>query len=195
MPDEKLQWLRIVRCVTIVRRRPRQAPLAALTSRTSSLHFPQSTEQHTPPSSLPRVAMPGRLRSTLSRTLARPVASSGVFYCPSCATWRRALSTRTGTGIDKLDAPRRHTRQSDPLSHTPLRPFATSSAITAGKTVPPRFRELYDALSGVRDAAIEQVSVSRLQLALRGLESEAPLIRVAGASQISMSFVTGGRRY
>jgi hypothetical protein len=46
--------------------------------------------------------------------------------------------------------------------------------------VPPRLKELYDALSGVQDAAIEQVSITRLQLALRGLESEAPLIRIAG---------------
>ncbi|KAJ5089096.1 hypothetical protein N7532_007780 [Penicillium argentinense] len=67
----------------------------------------------------------------------------------------------------------------DPASGSHIRSFTTSPAINPGKTVPPQFKELYDALSGVRDASIEQVSVSRLQLALRGLESEAPLVRVA----------------
>ena len=46
--------------------------------------------------------------------------------------------------------------------------------------MPPQFKELYNALSEVKDAAIEQVSLSRLSLALRGLESEEPLVRVAG---------------
>lgn len=52
--------------------------------------------------------------------------------------------------------------------------------IHSGRQVPPRVRELYDALSQVNNVATEQVNLSRLQLALRGLESEVPLIRVAG---------------
>lgn len=46
--------------------------------------------------------------------------------------------------------------------------------------MPPRFKELHAALEEVKDAALEQVNLSRLQFALRGLESETPLIRVAG---------------
>lgn len=46
--------------------------------------------------------------------------------------------------------------------------------------VPPRFRELHAALNRVGDVATDRVDLSRLQLALRGLESEEPLIRVAG---------------
>ncbi|KAJ5182524.1 hypothetical protein N7492_000140 [Penicillium capsulatum] len=126
--------------------------------------------------------MPARMRSALSRSLARPLESAGVFFCPSCSIWRRTLSTRANTAIASVDTARRAARPlaaSSPSHSTPIRLLATNSAITAGKTVPPRFRELYDALSGVKDAAIEQVSVSRLQLALRGLESETPLVRVA----------------
>lgn len=120
--------------------------------------------------------MPAKLRNALQRSLSRPLDSTGVFYCPSCSTWRRALSTRASRN-DKLEAARRNPHFP---ATTRTRRFTTSPAISAGKTVPPRFKELYDALSGVKDAAIEQVSVSRLSLALRGLESEEPLIRVAG---------------
>lgn len=156
-----------------------------------TLH-PRTTSSHAQ-SSLLRVAMPARMRSALPRSLARPLDTVGVFYCPSCATWRRALSTRASTAIAKLDTARRPSRllpSSSTSTPVPIRPFATTSAITAGKTVPPRFRELYDALGGIKDAAIEQVSVSRLQLALRGLESETPLIRVAGACGKSILLLT-----
>ncbi|KAJ5586754.1 uncharacterized protein N7459_002519 [Penicillium hispanicum] len=122
--------------------------------------------------------MPSRLRSALPKSLSRPLDSTGVFYCPSCATWRRDLSTRPNTEIAKIAFSRRHGRLPHSFS-TPIRSITTSSTILAGKTVPPRFKELYDALDKVKDATIEQVSLSRLQLALRGLESEAPLIRVA----------------
>lgn len=138
--------------------------------------------------------MPTRLRNALQRSLARPLDSAGVFYCPSCALWRRALSTRASansTAIDKIASVRRPSRPLVSSPNATLRPFTTSSVITAGKTVPPRFKELYDALSGVQDAAIEQVSITRLQLALRGLESEAPLIRIAGECSQSSDFLTG----
>lgn len=139
--------------------------------------------------------MPARLRSALPRSLARSVDGPGVFYCPSCATWRRALSTRANasanTGVVKFDTLRRTARLLGlPLSGA-FRSFTTSSAITAGKTVPPRFKELYDALSGIQGAAIEQVSISRLQLALRGLESDAPLIRIAGKTVLLQHFPWG----
>lgn len=127
--------------------------------------------------------MPARLRSALQKSLLRPLDSSGVFYCPSCAAWRRALSTRTGanrTSIEKTALARRPTRAVASSLIIPFRPFTNSSVITVGKTVPPRLKELYDALSGVQEAAIEQVNITRLQLALRGLESETPLIRIAG---------------
>lgn len=120
--------------------------------------------------------------------------SAGVFYCPSCATWRRALSTRASAnsiGINRIPPVRRTDRLLEPSSATSVRPITSSSVITAGRTVPRRFKELYDALSGVKDAAIQQVNLSRLQLALRGLESEEPLIRVAGECFVSVR--KGGR--
>lgn len=166
--------------------------MSALTSDLNILRSPSTRRRRV---NIPCLTqpMPPRLRSALQRSLLRPLDSTGVFYCPSCATWRRTLLTRVGAnnaGIDKIVPVRRLTR---PLASSPaisIRPFTTSSVITAGRTVPPRFKELYDALSGVQDAAIEQVSITRLQLALRGLESEAPLIRIAGECFPAKSFST-----
>lgn len=130
--------------------------------------------------------MPSRLRSALSKSLSRPLDTGSAYRCPSCAPRRRTLTTRTGinANVDKFNRARQGSRQNARLlestSAEKPRSFTTSPAINPGKTVPPRFKELYDSLSGVNDAAIEQVSISRLQLALRGLESEEPLIRIAG---------------
>ncbi|KAJ6002263.1 hypothetical protein N7522_007490 [Penicillium canescens] len=123
--------------------------------------------------------MAPRMRSALTKSLSRSLDSNSVFYCPSCAIWRRILSTRaSGRSIDKTDTLRRSSRPQNIITASTPRPFNTSSVITA-KSVPPRFKELYTALEGVKDAALEQVNLSRLQFALRGLESETPLIRVA----------------
>ncbi|KAJ5494915.1 hypothetical protein N7539_000031 [Penicillium diatomitis] len=122
--------------------------------------------------------MPVKVRGSLQRSLFRSWDNAGVFFCPSCSTWRRELATRARVK-ENTAAPRRGIYA---LQNTPAplhRRFTTSPTITAGKYVPAQFKELYDALSEVKDAAIEQVSLSRLSLALRGLESEAPLIRVA----------------
>lgn len=124
--------------------------------------------------------MAPRLRSALAKSLSRPLDSSAVFYCPSCAIWR-TLSTRANTSrsIAKPDTSTRVARAQNTITGSAPRTFTTSSVITA-KSVPPRFKELHAALEGVKDAALEQVNLSRLQFALRGLESETPLIRVAG---------------
>ncbi|KAJ5575869.1 hypothetical protein N7535_002795 [Penicillium sp. DV-2018c] len=124
--------------------------------------------------------MAPRLRNALAKSLSRSLDNSAVFYCPSCAVWLRSLSTRAGTTrrTDRPDSSRRAGRTQKVFSELPPRPFSTSTVITA-KSVPPRFKELHAALEAVKDADLEQVNLSRLQFALRGLESETPLIRVA----------------
>jgi len=128
--------------------------------------------------------MPPNLRGSLPRSLSRPLDSGGVFYCPSCSTWRRTISTRrktyrpgTSTSTSGIIP-----RGRDGDLNAQRQTFTTSSAINAGKNVPPRFKELYAALNRVGDVATDRVNLSRLQLALRGLESEEPLVRVAGES-------------
>ncbi|KAJ5775373.1 uncharacterized protein N7511_000384 [Penicillium nucicola] len=123
--------------------------------------------------------MAPRMRSALTKSLSRSLDSSSIFYCPSCAIWRRTLSTRASNrSLEKTDTLRRSSQPQSRITASTHRPFNTSSVITA-KSVPPRLKELYTALEGVKDAALEQVNLSRLQFALRGLESETPLIRVA----------------
>jgi len=125
--------------------------------------------------------MPPNLRGSLPKSLPRPLDSGGIFYCHSCATWRRTISTRRktyrpGTSTSTSgNIPQGRNEELNTQQH-----YFTSSAINAGKNVPPRFKELYAALNRVGDVATDRVNLSRLQLALRGLESEEPLVRVAG---------------
>ncbi|KAJ9371853.1 hypothetical protein DTO282F9_3182 [Paecilomyces variotii] len=121
--------------------------------------------------------MPPNLGGPLRRNLSRLTTDGAVFYCPSCATWRRTLSTTAATRA----VTRRDTTSSPSYSiyRRPASTLATSSAINASKNVPPQYKDLYDALDEVREAAAEQVNLSRLQLAQRGLESETPVIRIA----------------
>ncbi|RJE19591.1 hypothetical protein PHISCL_08081 [Aspergillus sclerotialis] len=114
--------------------------------------------------------MPPRLRGSLQRSLSC-LDSGRVFFCPSCATWRRSFSTRANVNSRRGDLL--------PSSSSTHRHLTTSSVINAGRDVPPRFKELHEALNLVGKNAAGQISVSRLQLALRGLESDEPLVRVA----------------
>jgi hypothetical protein len=84
-----------------------------------------------------------------------------LFYCPSCSTWRLPPSRRPAASV----------RRASTLS--------SRTAVNATKTIPARFQPLYVALEELRRAAPAHVSLSRLQLALQGLESETPKIRVA----------------
>lgn len=136
---------------------------------------PPRTQPNILTSSRPK--MPARVRSTLQRSLARPLDSAGVSPCQFLSICRRTFTTRTANNASNIAHARRADRPSVPIKRSSPRSFTTATTIS---TVPPRFKELHDALSGVKDAGIEQVSVSRLQLALRGLESEEPLIRIAG---------------
>ncbi|KAI9779653.1 MAG: hypothetical protein M1816_003458 [Peltula sp. TS41687] len=73
-------------------------------------------------------------------------------------------------------------RESNRQAHRSLKPastLASSTAVNATKEIPARAQELYDKLTAVKDSAASYVSLSRLQLALRGLETENPVIRVA----------------
>lgn len=113
---------------------------------------------------------------------------SRVFYCPSCETWRRrarrsygtnaSTSSSSSVNVSKgiLDRPRaRETGTGTPG----YRAFTTTTTSTSTSTIPPRFRELHAALNRVAETATDRVDLSRLQLAVRGLEAEEPLVRVA----------------
>ncbi|KAF2718965.1 hypothetical protein K431DRAFT_340310 [Polychaeton citri CBS 116435] len=57
--------------------------------------------------------------------------------------------------------------------------LASSTAINAPSVVPSEFRELHQQIHALREQAGSYVDLSRLQLALRSLESEQPTLRIA----------------
>jgi len=60
------------------------------------------------------------------------------------------------------------------------------TAINLRPNIPPPNKELYDALSALSGAAETYVNLSRLQLALRGLEAQDAVTRVAGTVQAQL---------
>lgn len=131
--------------------------------------------------------MPPKLRGTLSKSLSQiqdssSSSSSSVFYCPSCSTWRRSLSSRR----TRLQLPQQQHQQQSWASLQ--RSGIATTSVVHTRHIPPRLKDLHEALNRVKDVAPEQVNLSRLQLALRGLESEKPVVRVAGMSLSSLPF-------
>ncbi|EXJ91656.1 hypothetical protein A1O3_00206 [Capronia epimyces CBS 606.96] len=90
-----------------------------------------------------------------------------LFYCPACTTWRTKKALLFSV------------RQTIPSIRRNASTLSSSTAVNATKTIPRRYQELYKALGDVRKKASAQVNLSRLQLALQGLESETPTTRVA----------------
>lgn len=124
--------------------------------------------------------MPPKIRGSLSKSLSRAGdANPADFYCPSCAIHRRSLPTRRSLRAQGATA-RLSSTWTPPSTAAAPRPVTASSVVHGARHVPPRLRELYGGLSKLNDVAPEQVNISRLQLALRGLETDHPLIRVAG---------------
>lgn len=85
------------------------------------------------------------------------------FVCPSCS--RRAVQ-----GLA------RRSREQPKRAATTL---SSNTAVNASRSVPEQYRALYSALGDVRRDAAAHVPFSRLHLALQGLESTNPRIRVA----------------
>lgn len=56
---------------------------------------------------------------------------------------------------------------------------ASATAINAAASIPLKLRHLHRALTKLKKKAIGQVNISRFQLAIQGLESQQPIIRVA----------------
>lgn len=149
--------------------------------------------------------MPTKLRTAVRKSLlplAGKNSGSGVgitgegtvFYCPSCSTWRRRMVSTTATtnNYRTRNGGLRHVfhHNNNINTTTSVRRYLSSSTARSNalagadinKNVPARFRELYAALKELEDVAADHISLSRLQLAQRGLESEEHVVRVAGIS-------------
>lgn len=67
--------------------------------------------------------------------------------------------------------------------------LSSSTAINASKTIPTRYKELHDDLQAVKKNAAAFVDLSRLELALQGLETENFTTRIAGTSNSLIRFL------
>ncbi|PGH36645.1 hypothetical protein GX50_00507 [[Emmonsia] crescens] len=116
--------------------------------------------------------MPPKLHYSLSKQ-AGPFTEA-VFFCPSCSIWRRSILSPTSRPRYRNLSLRR-TRSASTFAS----PSTAAHTVNFTRNVPERFQGLYSALNGVHDTAANHVNSSRLQLALRGLETTRPVIRVA----------------
>lgn len=109
-----------------------------------------------------------------SPSIGKAHTPSTTFLCPSCRfrnaiySLRSQIKSRSGFQARRHPPQRRHTSA-----------VAQVTAINAHRELPPPFRELRDSLSSLQTEAAVYVNSSQLQLALRGLESENAVTRVA----------------
>ncbi|KAI4170347.1 MAG: hypothetical protein LQ348_007124, partial [Seirophora lacunosa] len=92
------------------------------------------------------------------------------YVCPACV-FRNVVSSV-----------RRPKKPGQPTPLSTRRTFSTITSVTAinaKKDIPPAFRELYHALSALKREAAVYTNLSQLELALRGLESENAVTRIA----------------
>ena len=95
--------------------------------------------------------------------------------CPACCH-RRALSVKAHTlRVHQFSA--RCPQLSKPRTASTT---ASVTAVNAKREIPPAFQELYSSLKALETEAGVYVNTSQLHLALRGLESEDPVTRIAG---------------
>ena len=108
----------------------------------------------------------------------------GPYLCPSCS-FKRAFSTQRNTlpgGLTKSPASSPKPTVLPLLRFIPSRYVSTSGSITAvhaPRSIPPTFRKLDQALGRLEKDAAVYVNISQLRLALRGLESENAVTRIA----------------
>ena len=136
--------------------------------------------------------MPPRIPPSVKQLQAYTAVSKD-YVCPSCV--RKAISKRT-RGLQTRATPkigniRFDTEARRPLKVTNLRvsntgrrhnsgaSLASGSAVNAPSTVPAAYKDLYRQLQALQETASSYVDLSRLQLALRSLESSTPVVRVA----------------
>lgn len=124
--------------------------------------------------------MPTKAPSTRALQSLRSYLGLKRFVCPSCRHGRAASTaastTRASTLWSNCD---RSSRNIKPLrrhvaSITPV------TAVNVPRTIPAANSRLYEELTTLEKKAATFVNLSQLQLVLRGLESEDPVIRVAG---------------
>ncbi|KAI4173438.1 MAG: hypothetical protein LQ343_002971 [Gyalolechia ehrenbergii] len=96
--------------------------------------------------------------------------ATNAYICPSC---------RARNVFNRIPRPRNSRLQAYPSTRRAASTITSVTAVNAKKDIPPAFQALHDALSGLQQEAAIYTNLSQLQLALRGLESENGVTRIA----------------
>lgn len=135
--------------------------------------------------------MPPRLPPRLRQLRTTLATFKDGYVCPSCVRKGRTRQTRGLHGQQSLASTPFHGQRVQRQRPTNIKAATTSyrlssngalasrTAINAPSTVPLAYRDLYRNLQQLQEKASSYVDLSRLQLALRSLESSDPIVRVA----------------
>ena len=108
----------------------------------------------------------------------------------------RSTSLLKRRGIERLPLALQHCHSAIPrpsqLLHARIRSISAQlspTAVNARPNIPPRNVELHNALSELGSSAETFVNATRLQLALKGLETQDAIVRVAGGFRYELGSV------
>lgn len=97
--------------------------------------------------------------------------TSTPYICPNC---------RFRNVINQLFRPKKSDLRLQRWSCRAASTITSVTAVNVKKDIPPAFQNLHDALSRLQREAAVYTNLSQLQLALRGLETENGVTRIAG---------------
>lgn len=120
--------------------------------------------------------MPSRL-PLIGKTLSSQSSASRPFVCPSCR-FKQARALSDGSARSKPHGNRKalwNTLRTRTASTT-----ASVTAVNARREIPTRFQKVHESLKALETEAPVYINLSQLRLALRGLESENAVTRIAG---------------
>ena len=120
--------------------------------------------------------MPTKL-SLVAKAASSLSLSSRPFVCSSCRYKQaRALSN----GSPRLKTQRDRTARGTTLQVRTASTTASVTAVNVRRDIPPMFQSLHESLKALEVEAPVYIDSSQLRLALRGLESENAITRIAG---------------
>ena len=119
----------------------------------------------------------------LANSISTPTSSA--FVCSLCRFHRSVYTIlRKSNALSSAYA-------SQHLGRRRLGSTASATAIDAKKVISPSFQELHTSLIALEERASAYINSSQLQLALRGLESENAVTRVAGRVTFTLRILAG----
>ena len=120
--------------------------------------------------------MPTKL-PLIAKAVSSLLVSSSPFVCSSCR-YKQARAVSNGSARLKIQGNR--TARGTTLRTRTASTTASITAVNVKREIHPRFRNLHESLKALEIEAAVYINSSQLRLALRGLESENAVTRIAG---------------